>query len=48
MNGGSSIYGPDGNILLAPVYDEQKIIYQELNLSRNTPEKNEPFSIWAL
>ncbi len=39
MKGGSSIYGPDGSIILEPVYNERKIIYQELNLNLNTPEK---------
>jgi len=39
MRGGSSIYAPDGSIILAPLYDERKIIYQDLDLKMNTPEK---------
>ena len=39
MKGGSSIYGPDGSIILEPQYGERKIIYQELDLRKNTAEK---------
>ena len=39
MRGGSSIYGPDGSIIMAPVYDKKEIIIQELDLSSNIAEK---------
>jgi predicted amidohydrolase len=39
MKGGSSIYGPDGSIVLSPVIGEKKIIFQELDLSINVSEK---------
>lgn len=39
LKGGSSIYGPNGDVLLAPVYNDRKIIYQDLDLSSNIKEK---------
>ena len=38
MNGGSAIYGPNGDILLPPQQEERKIIYHEINLSDNRKE----------
>ena len=39
LRGGSSIYGPDGSIVLSPVHNERKIIYQDLDLKSNIREK---------
>jgi len=39
LKGGSSIYGPDGSVLMQPLYEEKKIIFKELDLSINTKEK---------
>lgn len=34
LNGGSCIIGPDGKYLVSPQWDEEKIIYAELNLEQ--------------
>ncbi len=38
LNGGSCIIGPDGFYITEPVFDEEKIIYGEVDLSRNVKE----------
>ena len=38
LKGGSAIYGPDGEPIIKPVYNERKLIYSELDLRTNTKE----------
>ena len=38
LKGGSAIYGPDGEPIIKPVYNERKVIYSELDLRTNTKE----------
>ncbi len=39
LNGGSAVIGPDGAYLLEPVYDEETILYADLDLSRIAEEQ---------
>ncbi len=39
LRGGSSIYGPQGETIMAPLYEEKQLIIQELDLSKNTAER---------
>jgi nitrilase len=39
LRGGSAIIGPDGKYVVEPVYDEEKIISAELDLTRIDCEK---------
>ena len=38
MRGGSAIYGPDGQVILNPIYDQRKMVFHELDLSANRME----------
>ena len=38
MRGGSAIYGPDGSVILEPIYNQKKLIYQDLDVSINRME----------
>jgi len=38
LRGGSAIYGPDGEPIVEPLYNERKLILAELDLSKNTKE----------
>lgn len=38
LKGGSAVYGPSGNIILEPVYNQRKLITIELDLSKNRAE----------
>lgn len=39
MKGGSSIYGPDGIIIMTPQYGSREMFVQELDLTKNTLER---------
>ncbi len=39
MKGGSAIYGPDGSVILPPLYGERKLIVRELSIERNLEER---------
>jgi len=39
LNGGSAVIAPDGEYLLEPVYDEETILYADLDLSRIAEEQ---------
>ena len=39
LNGGSAIIAPDGDYLVEPLYDEEAIIYADLNLTRIAEEQ---------
>lgn len=39
LRGGSCIIGPDGEYLLEPVFEEERLLLTELDLSRNTKER---------
>lgn len=39
LRGGSAIIGPDGAYVVAPVLDEERLIFAELDLSRNVEER---------
>lgn len=38
LKGGSAIYGPDGSTIVAPLYEERTIIYQDVDLKSNRKE----------
>lgn len=39
LRGGSAVYGPDGSIIQAPVYDKREVIYVDLDLSKGLSER---------
>jgi nitrilase len=39
VRGGSAILGPDGNYLAGPLWDEERIIYAELEPQRLAEER---------
>jgi hypothetical protein len=39
MKGGCAVYGPSGDILMAPQYGDRDIYYIDINLSKNIAER---------
>ena len=39
LNGGSAVIAPDGNFLVEPVYDQETILYADLDLARIAEEQ---------